>query len=393
VRHHAGGQRPKPAERLVDVLRQAHLRRRRAPAEANVQEDGVTESERPGLYEAVQAAARGDLQTVLDAQTSDVAGGGLLERVYNQLISEVVREDLKEERAALAAEKARGPRIKRTAREYALIPPPPTIMENVLAAEINLLGGPTEAGKSLLARDWALTVATGQEWRGHAVAQPRYVLVVLSEGTHDFAERWMTQPLWQAAQNGIFILDEPVNLVHGDDVDWLLKEYAAERPGLVVFDVIYGMGMADDNGVKDVLPVLASLKRISAEWGAATLALGHPGHNGDRRFRGSSSWRQLAAVEWHMADGLLSCEKSKIANKYRLGAPCVPEYPRLRWPSKEDAIREVGERATHVHLDVEQHPDDSISDRARRLSPMWEVSHGYARRVIRAVLSVSQEDE
>jgi AAA domain len=341
----------------------------------------VTEHEQPGLYEAVQAAARGDLKTIVDAWQSNGTAGGLLERLYGQLAGEVLREDLEAERLAAT----RGPRLKRTAAEYAKIPPPPAIITNALAAEVNLLGGPQEAGKSLLARDWTLHIASGVSWGGYTVSERRKVLVVLSEGTHDFAERWATQPLWNHAAEWIYILDEPVDLVHGDDVDWLLKEYADERPGLVVFDVIYGMGMRDDNGVKDVLPVLSSLKRISAEWGAATLALGHPGHNGDRRFRGSSSWRQLAAVEWFMGDGQLSCEKSKLADRRRLGGPYVPAYPNLRWLSSQEATERLGERAIVVQADIERYPDDNVADRARRLAPLFEVSERTARRYVEAV--------
>jgi hypothetical protein len=39
---------------------------------------------------------------------------------------------------------------------YAKVPQSDAIITDVLAAEFNILGGPKEAGKSLLARDWAL---------------------------------------------------------------------------------------------------------------------------------------------------------------------------------------------------------------------------------------------
>jgi hypothetical protein len=131
-------------------------------------------------------------------------------------------------------------------------------------------------------------------WRGHTVVQERDVLWVASEGLHGFGTRWKNHPLWEQAADRVFILDEPVDLIRSDDVNWLLKEYADERPGLVVYDVIYGMGMADDNGVRDVVPLIGALKRISATWGAATVAIGHPGVAGVRRLRGSSAWSQLA---------------------------------------------------------------------------------------------------
>lgn len=280
---------------------------------------------------------------------------------------------------------ARGPRVKRTARAYADVPRPAAILSDVLAAEVNLLGGPSEAGKSLLARDWVLSVASGESWRGHAVPEPRNVMVILSEGTHDFPERWARHSLWETAADRVFVLDEPVDLLSRHDVDWLLEEYAAERPGLVVFDVIYGMGMPDDNGTQDVLPVLAAMKRVSAGFDAATLAVGHPGHNGERRFRGSSSWRQLAATEWHLADGALTCEKSKIADKRRLSASYAVDYPWLRWLSPGEALAGEAQRRSAIETDIELHPDDTDIARARRLADGLGLSVERARKLVRAV--------
>jgi hypothetical protein len=51
----------------------------------------------------------------------------------------------------------------------------------VLAAEVNLLGGPSEAGRWLLARDWVLHGATGEPWRGYDPVEIRNWLVVASE--------------------------------------------------------------------------------------------------------------------------------------------------------------------------------------------------------------------
>ena len=180
-------------------------------------------------------------------------------------------------------------------------------MDEVLPTGPALLGGPEAAGKSLLARDWALLVATGVPWRGHEVLQCRSVLYAMDEGMHDFGDRWSQSPLW-AAKDRIFVVAEPVNLVSREDVERLIGEYLDVRPGLVIFDTIYGMGMPDDTGVKEVAPVVNALQRITAAWDACTLAIGHADHNGERRFRGSSMWRQRTDVDWHMAEGLLTCE-------------------------------------------------------------------------------------
>lgn len=290
-------------------------------------------------------------------------------------------------------EAARGPRTKRTLEEQLAVPPPDVVIEDVLAAEVNLLGGPSEAGKSLLARDWALAVARGESWWKHEVPAARRVLWVASEGLHDLAERWQSQPGWEETAEHVLVLDEPVDLVRGNDADWLLKEYAEEKPGLVVFDVVYGMGLPDDNGTKDVVPLIGALKRISAEWEAATLAVGHPGHNGERRFRGSSAWRQLAATEWHLAGGTLSCEKSKLADKRRLTVPVQVAYPHLRQAEFGDVAAQVAERSRRIQADLREHPDDSQSARARRLHAGLGVSERTARRLVALELGVEDEGD
>jgi AAA domain/Bifunctional DNA primase/polymerase, N-terminal len=330
------------------------------------------------------------MRNLVGIATPDPAFDKLVgERLSFRKADEAARLTLEQEQLKLA----RGVRVKRTAEKYAEVEQPTAILNDVLAAEVNLLGGPTEAGKSILTRDWAVAIMTGEEWRGHKPRESRPALLVASEGLHDFDRRWQEHPLWAKFKTLLYVIEEPVDLVRGDDVDWLLKEYAAERPGLVIFDVIYGMGLPDDNGVKDVLPCIIAMKRISAAWDAATLAIGHSGHAESRRFRGSSMWRQLAATEWHMADGSLSCEKSKIADKRTLGAAYVPEYPSLRYLNAGDAVKQAAERAVLVQADVAAYPDDSISKRAGRLAPHLGLAVRSARRVVASVTGEREGDE
>lgn len=335
-------------------------------------------------------------QTFVDGLRPDAAAEGagdpatLAMQVANQVGIAYPREKaLRKVRRRLDEEElaeARGPRPKRTARVFATETPPAQVIQSILAAEVNLLGGPSAAGKSLLARDWALAVASGMPWEGHPVPEARNVLYVASEGTHDFVERWASRPLWEAAADRIFVLDEPVNLVSASDTDWLIEEYGPERPGLIIFDVIYGMGLPDDNGTKDVGPLINSLKRVSKTFGGATLALGHPGHGGSRRFRGWSGWQQLAAAEWHLADGTLTCEKSKIADASRLTMQCSVGYPELTWLSGWDAgLADHGRKAL-IRADIEQNPDDSTNARSKRLARVLGKSESYTWKLVKRAM-------
>jgi hypothetical protein len=106
---------------------------------------------------------------------------------------------------AYEAALARGERKKLTARQFAQEPRPTPVLRNELVIGPNGLAGPSEAGKSLFVRDWLLEIAESG----------RKVLAVLSEGTHDFEARWSSHPRYERAADNIYVLDEPVDLVHG----------------------------------------------------------------------------------------------------------------------------------------------------------------------------------
>jgi hypothetical protein len=53
----------------------------------------------------------------------------------------------------------------------------------------------------------------------------------------------------------------------------------------------YGFGLPDDTGANDVARFLGGCKRLAVALSACVLVSGHPVHNGERRFRGSSMWR------------------------------------------------------------------------------------------------------
>jgi hypothetical protein len=303
----------------------------------------------------------------------------LEERIADETVREIVKRTANRRVNAAEAAELRGERVRHTAREFAREPKPEPVLRDVLGVGANGLAGPSEAGKSLLVRDWSLQVASSG----------RNVLLVLSEGTHDFAERWESQAAWQSSADRIWIVDDPVDIVHGDDVDWLLNTYADVHPALVVFDVIYEMGMADDSGTKDVGPVFSALKRISAEWGAATLAVGHNGHNGERRFRGSSMWRQLFLAEWHLGDEVLTCEKSKLTDKRRHRYPVRVDYPFIV-PVQGGELATAAARRGAIEDDIERFPTATNMERARRLAPALAISEERARKEVAAYLKSSK---
>jgi hypothetical protein len=233
-------------------------------------------------------------------------------------------------------------------------------------------------------------VASGVPWQGHTVREARSVLYVMDEGMHDFGDRWAVSSLWDLAKDRIFVVAESVNLLSTEDVKRLIDEYLDVRPGLVIFDTIYGMGMPDDMGVKEVAPVVNSLKTITAAWDACTLAIGHAGHNGERRFRGSSMWRQRTDVDWHMAESRLSCERSKIANKHRLGGRYELRYPHIHHlGSTEQVLSVEATRLAIIRQHMHDHPTMSAIAHAKALQPNLGIS---ARTISRYIKHLRESD-
>lgn len=130
--------------------------------------------------------------------------------------------------------------------------------------------------------------------------------------------------------------EEPVNLLSPASVDRLISQHQAlgRATGLIIFDMIYQMGVADDNNSKDGIPLMAALKRISRELRCAVMPVGHPGHNSTlRRFRGTSDFRGEFDAEFHMARDMLTCEKQKYVSKKAKLA--------MQWPYEIDVHRPV----------------------------------------------------
>lgn len=337
--------------------------------------DSICDAKPPGLSEGYQVdVATPEEQAVarklvgLDEDADKANIEAFDKRLNDQVARLLVDQAAKALVEARRLAEVRGARVVRSGRDYALVEQPVAVLPDVLAAEVNLLGGPSGEGKSLVARDWAFDVI---ERGGTALWIP-------SEGMHDFAQRFVSSERWDKVADGLSVLDDAVNLKL--ETNWLLKE--VQRADLVVFDVIYGMGMDDDNGVKDALPIINALKRISAEWKCATLAIGHSGHTTERRFRGSSAWRQLAAVEWFMGDGTLSCPKSKIANASALAKTYVVEYPEVRWTSVSEHLRQASGREEVIRRDFEEYPGSSDTDRAQRLKELLNLGERSVRRLV-----------
>jgi KaiC/GvpD/RAD55 family RecA-like ATPase len=221
-------------------------------------------------------------------------------------------------------------------RDVLALPELEWLVDGLLPADASaLLYGPPGIGKSLLALDLALTIAsTAEDWYGRAI-RPSTVIFVAAEGSHGLKRRLQA---WRAATRytrplAIRFLDEAVQLRTLDDPRALLAAVDActatadDLPGLVVLDTLSRcMAGLDENAAKDASAVVASLDYLRRETGCTTLVVHHTGI-AETRERGSTVFRGAvdALLSLKESDGVLTLE----TDKQRDGPPLAPLHFRL----------------------------------------------------------------
>lgn len=210
-----------------------------------------------------------------------------------------------------------------TDTELVALPPPTWRLEGFLPDNsLAVLYGPPGSGKSFLALDWAMRVATRADWLGHASAGG-YVIYVAAEGGGGFGQRVRVyrdaNEVTEEAK--IRFVREPVNLLSALDVGALLAGWrdleTGHKPALVVFDTLARcIPGGDENSAKDVGQAIANADMIRREMDAAVLLVHHTGKDGQLE-RGSSALRGAADAMFSLKeeDGILvlTTDKQKDA--------------------------------------------------------------------------------
>lgn len=199
------------------------------------------------------------------------------------------------------------------------LPEPEFLLDSVLpAAGFTVLFGPSGSGKSFLALDWAMCVASGVSWFGRT-AKAGPVLFIAAEGAHGLYRRvtaWCEERN-QTPPERLLFLPDAVNFLEPAQVARATTAIAAlpEPPVLIVVDTLARcMVGGDENAARDVGLFIAAVDKLRATIRAGALVVHHTGKNGDDE-RGSSALRGAADMSHGLKlDGtgiVLECRKAK----------------------------------------------------------------------------------
>lgn len=202
------------------------------------------------------------------------------------------------------------------------------------------LYGPSGEGKSFVAIDLALAVATGRPWQGIPTTK-QFVVYIAAEGGVGSVKRiaaWLHHYKVDPAEVDAAWLIESLSVQ--DDADDLarlmsrLEDEVERRPGLIILDTLARCFDGDENKQEDMGKFIAGVDRMRLAYGA-TVVIVHHTNKGGQEERGSGSFKGAAetmiAVHRSRDTGLIDvvCKKQKDDAEFEpleLTFQLVPEY-------------------------------------------------------------------
>jgi hypothetical protein len=191
-----------------------------------------------------------------------------------------------------------------TLDELALLEPPAWLVEGYLPEDGTIvLYGEPGGGKTFIALDWTLSIATGTPWLKRG-AQPGAVVYIYAEGARGIAQRcdaWFKEHGLTAAP-GFRPVACPVNLLDMKEVGTLVQAIltAEVKPRLIVIDTLARcFGGGDENQTRDMNAFVAGCDHLRRFFpGASVLIVHHTGKNAEKGARGSIALKGAADAEF-----------------------------------------------------------------------------------------------
>ena len=172
-----------------------------------------------------------------------------------------------------------------------LAPPQPLPHGWLYRHSLAVIYGPPKKGKTFVAVDLAMSIATGHTWLGGQVEHGT-VVYSLGEGVAGLPRRIKA---WREERqiNGparIVLLPHAVQLADPIDVSNFLEAVEPYDPDLIVIDTLARASIGvEENSSKEMGVLIAQADRIKEQTGACVLLVHHTGKDAARGTRGSSA--------------------------------------------------------------------------------------------------------
>jgi hypothetical protein len=248
-------------------------------------------------------------------------------------------------------------------REVMQIKPPDFAVEGILPLKsLTLLCGDPGTGKSFIALDLGLCIATGKPWLAHYPVRQGGVVYVAGEGFSGLGKRvraWSRYYGYKPEQLDLFMaVDDAVDLRDADGMRHLAeqthKKFRAHPVRLICFDTLARCTPgAAESWTKHMNQVVASCNRLQVLLGTTILIVHHLDKRGSRP-RGSNALMGAVDIAYKTARHptrstlILTCDKAKD----------IEEPGPIRLDKNEVDMPDL--EATSLVLTLNQEDDDDL---------------------------------
>ncbi len=160
------------------------------------------------------------------------------------------------------------------------------------SAGLTVIYGPPSGGKSFVAIDMGLCIATGTDYHGHPVKK-KPMLYVAAEGQSGMLVRikaWLAHHgIDSSALSDFSLLPRPCTIDTPGELDDLLAaiKELPKAPGLIVLDTVARIMSGDENSTADMGKLVRACDRIREQTGAQVVLIHHTGKDATRGARGA----------------------------------------------------------------------------------------------------------
>jgi hypothetical protein len=172
---------------------------------------------------------------------------------------------------------------------------PEYLIEKVLPRYgVGHLVGESYAGKTFVALDMAMRLATGaEEWMGHKLlGTPERVAYVAMEGGFDLGQRvraWREMHGGEPSDDILFLVEQPFDLMGPEAAD-ALDKLDDFQPSVIFIDTqSLAAPRVDENDNSGMTSLMSNVKLMASAYGCLVMLVHHAGFGDKGRERGASS--------------------------------------------------------------------------------------------------------
>lgn len=187
---------------------------------------------------------------------------------------------------------------------------PTWLIDGLLETEtLGLLFGDPGCGKSFLAVDIALAIATGTPFYNRGIHQGA-VFYIAGEGFNGLTRRfeaWAKHKRVDIADAPLFVSNRPAQFLDAAsaaEVTEAVRELASKHgdPALIVVDTVArNFGAGDENSTSEMGKFIAAIDSVKAEFsGSSIMLVHHTGHSEKQRARGSIALKGALDTEYRL---------------------------------------------------------------------------------------------